>query len=271
MIGVDYYIEDERDHGGRIIKNEGEEKWRELFDKYDQDGFGEISINLLPSFLAEGVKSGCISEYQTKQILQKSGCYEESPNDPAEVAKATITLQRLTELRTRKRSLSFKCAIHERDGEVQECFEETARQTDGDTTSINIVPKPMELCNQMKLIDFIAKEVLTDDTDLMYYKSRSHRNKCNPQGIAVFLPIISSLQVLIYISKHLSQNEGISELLDFRHYSPQEAWRFLSYGMLYSNLFRLVFDVGRQLTVGIALELVKFSKEGTVFFTVYHT
>ena len=255
MIGVDYYIEDERDtdHDGRIIKNEGEEKWRQLFDKYDRDGFGEIPINLLSSFLEEGVKSGCISEYHNKQILEKSGCCQE--NLSAEAPKSTITFQRLTELRTRKRTLSFKCAIHVRDGEVQECFNEKAVQTDGDTTYINIVPRHTETCNRHKLIDYIAKEVLTDNTDFMYYKSRSHRNKCNPQGIAVFLPIISLLQVLIYISEHLTQNEGISELLDFRHYSPQEAWRFLSYGMLYSNLARLVFDVSRQLTVGIALEL----------------
>ena len=256
MLDIDYYIDE--DHNNHTIKDtkEGEDKWRVLFDKYDHDGFGEIPMHLLYSLLEDGVKTGCISEYDVHQILDKIGWSQDIPKE-TDHPRATITFQRLTELRTRKRSLSFKCAIHVRDGQVLECLNETKMKNDEESTRINVASR---LCNHdlrgWKLVDLIAKEVLTDNTDLKYFNSRLQRNKCDVKGSVLFLPIVSLLQVLIFTVQHVFQEELIAERLEFRYYSPQEAWRFLSYGMLYSNTARLTLDVGRQLTVGIALELV---------------
>lgn len=257
MLDVDYYIDEGHNYHIKDSK-ESEDKWRLLFNQYDHDGFGEIPMQLLSSLLEDGVKTGCISEYDVNQILEKIRWSQDIPIE-MDYPRATITFQRLTELRTRKRSSSFKCAIHERDGQVLECHNET-EGNDKDSTKIDIASKCTKLCNHdfrgCKLVDEVAKEVLTDNTDFKYFNSRFQLNKCHVKGGALFLPIVSLLQVLIFLVQYVFHGESISERLEFRHYSPQEAWRFLSYGMLYSNSARLTLDVGRQLTVGIALELV---------------
>ena len=260
MLDFDYYLNEDRNSHSAKDTKEGEDEWRVLFDQYDHDGFGEIPIHLLSSLLKDGLNTGCISECDVNQILEKIGRSQYVPNE-IDHPRATITFHRLTELRTRKRSLSFKCAIHERDGQVLERRnEKSTAKNDKDTTRIDIASRGTKLCNLCfrgrEFVDVIAKEVLTNNTDFKHFNSRLQRNKCDVKGSALFLPIVSLLQVLIFIVQHVFQEELMAEQLEFRHYSPQEAWRFLSYGVLYSNTARLVLDVGRQLTVGIALELV---------------
>ena len=261
MLDFDYYLNEDRNSHSVKDTKEGEDEWRVLFDQYDHDGFGEIPLNLLHSFLEDGMKTGCISACEVTSILRKIGWCKDDPKE-MDSHGATITFQRLTELRTRKRSLSFKCAIHERDGQVLELRTAATSYAKNavSTTRVDIELRDTNRCRnglgEIKLTDVIAKEVLTDLTDFKYFNARLQRNKCTVIGSAILLPIISLIQVLIFIVQHVSEEELMAEQLEFRHYSPQESWRFLSYGMLYSNTARLTLDVGRQLTVGIALELV---------------
>ena len=260
-IDVDYYVEDDQKNDTIMGAKEGEDKWRVLFDQYDPDGFGEVPIHMLSRLLRDGIKIGCITECDVVQVLEK---IEQTKDDPDEHTQATITFQRLTELRTRKRSLSFKCALHERDKQILACLKETpliVKKHDG-TTQIDILskcPKPYTTnFRHNHLVNMIAKEVLTNKADLKYFNSKSRGNIsiCNVKASAVFLPIVSFIQVFIFIYQLLIQEECIAQYLEFRYWKAWQIWRFFSYGLLYPSIAHLMLDISRQMTVGVALEIV---------------
>jgi hypothetical protein len=93
------------------------DKWRQLFNKFDSDGFGEICLSHLPLLLEDGVGCGYISEDGASHFLERvAGLRFREANEVDE----TVSFQKVIELLTRKRSLSLKCALHYRDRQVEE-------------------------------------------------------------------------------------------------------------------------------------------------------
>uniref|UniRef100_A0A8D9ATC5 Protein rhomboid n=1 Tax=Cacopsylla melanoneura TaxID=428564 RepID=A0A8D9ATC5_9HEMI len=143
-----------------------------------------------------------------------------------------------------KRSRSFKCAIHSRDGEVTS------------ENDFHILYKEPPLFQ--KMVHLIAEEFLTEGRDRKYYAD--HYTCCPPP---VFILFITILELGFFTYYTISTGDlsplgtvPIDSVFIYRPDKRSEVWRFLFYMVLHAGWLHLIFNLLVQLLVGLPLEMV---------------
>ncbi|KAK7790809.1 hypothetical protein R5R35_012064 [Gryllus longicercus] len=210
------------------------DKWRQLFDKYDPEGFGEIPweefLEALrqPDFLAE-------VDANKRDILAERA---------RERRTTAITFQDFVNVMSGKRSRSFKCAVHQRDREVssENDFHVLARE-----------PPAFR-----KMVRLIADEFLTEERDRKYYAD--HYSCCPPPLFVVFVTLLELGFFTYYTVATGEMNPSgpvpIDSVFIYRPDKRLEVWRFVFYMVLHAGWLHLLFNLLVQLLVGLPLEMV---------------
>lgn len=143
-----------------------------------------------------------------------------------------------------KRTRSFKCAVHQRDGEI---------------CSVNDFHLVLEEPPFFKrMVDVIAMEVLPEERDRKYY---ADRYTCWPPPLFIILMTVIELSFYAYhaLSVGEAQPDGpvpVDSLFIYRPDKRHEVWRFLFYVVLHAGWFHLGFNLCIQLLFGLPLEMV---------------
>ena len=147
-----------------------------------------------------------------------------------------------------KRTQSFTCAVHWRDKRVQQ-----KQQTE--VTRVN------STCLGT-LNNVVSREVLTDPRDRKYY---SDIYRCWPPPWVMITISTCQLSLYCYYSGHVSWPQlgdstwsdiSLDSLLVYCPHRKMEMWRFLSYCLVHSSLWQLVFNLSLQTVLGLPLEMV---------------
>jgi len=162
-----------------------------------------------------------------------------------------------------KRSRSFKCAVHHRDGQVWS------------EDDFHLITKPASPFQRM--VKLVAEEYLTEDRDRKYYAD--HYRCCPPP---LFIISVTLLELGFFIYYTVSEAElasagleripssvapvPIDSVLLYRPDRRWQVWRFVTYMVLHASWWHLIFNLLVQLVVGLPLEMVHGSAR---VFTVY--
>ena len=235
------------------------DEWRQLFDKYDPEGFGEIPIEDFEKALdsrdfLQAISPGKLIILQDKAVQLR------------QMKISAITFQDFVNTLSGKRTLSFKCAMHCRDKQVVdnqwgEAWEPTAAATpeDGFLSRSSSIYTIVD-----KFMSTVANETLTDDRDRKYFLD-SHREPGNgykcctwPLLPTLFIPVVSIVQIAVQIvfSSHISDHILMDNPLVFHPHRLEEPWRYASYFLIHLDWLHLAVNVTMQLVLGIPLEMV---------------
>ncbi len=91
-----------------------DDRWRDVFAEFDANGFGEMPSDRLSDLLKEGHLRGLIEEDHARHVEERVTASGRHRSD-----SSPIRFEQFVELLTRKRSNSFKCAVHVRDRQVR--------------------------------------------------------------------------------------------------------------------------------------------------------
>ena len=267
-----------------------QDEWRQLFDKYDPEGFGEIPLEDFVKALdsrdfLQAISPGKLIILQDKALQLK------------QLHKSAITFQDFVNTLSSKRTLSFKCAMHSRDklfvsntvdgllgGSAQDSADERQRWQ----RSLRFARKglyneyPIQTFNESmsrsssvytivdKFMSTVANETLTDGKDRKYFldshrvPGNGYRGCCSwPLVVPLFIPILSLVQISIQAAYTLS-NDTIQDssekieknVLVFHPHRLEEPWRYLTYFLIHRDWLHLSVNISIQLLLGIPLELV---------------
>ncbi|XP_055538581.1 protein rhomboid isoform X1 [Wyeomyia smithii] len=213
------------------------DKWRQLFDAFDPEGFGEIPVGDFidalksPEFLANVPPNKRDILYDRALKTKSSGL-------------EAISFQDFVNVMSGKRSRSFKCAVHHRDREV--CSE----------NDFHLIFEDPPLFKRM--VHVIAMEVLPEERDRKYY---ADNYSCCPPPLFVILVTLVELGFFTYHTLTSGQADPagpvpIDSMFIYRPDKRHEVWRFLFYMVLHAGWFHLGFNLVVQLLVGLPLEMV---------------
>ncbi|XP_023327586.1 rhomboid-related protein 2 [Eurytemora carolleeae] len=182
------------------------DEWRNLFDQFDPEGFGEIP-------------------WTDFFIVLASPRFKEHVSDEK--------IDRLLELAY-----------------------QVDRQIVGSGDFHIALEKPMF----SQMTSFLSQEMLADPRDRKYY---SDMYRCWPPP--VFILMITGLELGVFIYYWIHRNtyfryvNFINILDSVLAYCPGrsvELWRYISYFMVHSSWWHLIFNLGIQLVLGLPLEMV---------------
>ncbi|XP_076326448.1 rhomboid-related protein 3-like [Tachypleus tridentatus] len=220
------------------------DKWRQLFDKYDPEGFGEIPWD---DFLL-ALESQEFQEQVDPARREALGAKAQEHKTSA------ITFEDFVSVMSGKRTRSFKIAVHHRDREVwsENDFHLLAR----------------ELGLFYRMVRAIAHEFLSDERDRKYYAD--HYTCCPPP---LFILIITLIELGFFTYYTVTMGEitttgpvPIDSLFIYRPDKRAEIWRFIFYMVLHAGWIHLLFNLLVQVMVGLPLEMVHGSlRIGTVY------
>ncbi|KAI9563183.1 putative rhomboid-related protein 3-like [Daphnia sinensis] len=241
------------------------DKWRQLFDQFDPEGFGEIPWEdfgraLRSAEFRQHIEPHKIQQLEEKFHLQqqldneqeednKSGCsggghHGDRPSRPSEYRTSAITFQDFVNVMSGKRSRSFKCAVHHRDRQV--CSE----------NDFHLLLKPPTLFQRM--VKVIADEFLTDDRERKYYADRY--SCCPPPLFIIFITLVElgffTYYTVVMGEINPSGPVPINSVFIYRPDKRGEIWRFLLYMVLHAGWLHLLFNLLVQVLVGLPLEMV---------------
>ncbi|CAI5445662.1 unnamed protein product [Caenorhabditis angaria] len=123
----------------------------------------------------------------------------------------------------------------------------------------------MSKCKGYKLREFLftAAMSITPKPQRIVVFSKLQRYKCLPPPI--FMLLVSIIQLIFYIYYVIDSKEGvwsngpiptISELiLNPRHFSFAEFWRFFTYPLINIGIFHVIFNIFIQIFIGIPMEI----------------
>uniref|UniRef100_A0A6A7FS57 rhomboid protease n=1 Tax=Hirondellea gigas TaxID=1518452 RepID=A0A6A7FS57_9CRUS len=143
-----------------------------------------------------------------------------------------------------KRTRSFKCAVHQTDGEISSL------------TDFHVSTQQPPFFARM--VRFIADEFLLEERDRKYY---ADHYKCWPPPL--FLPIITLIQLLVF--GYYTVVTGEMEITGpvpmdspfiYRPDARQHVWRFMLYSLLHASWVHLAFNLLVQLLLGLPLEMI---------------
>jgi rhomboid-related protein 1/2/3 len=207
------------------------DEWRNLFDKFDAEGFGEIPLEAFDQALAskdfrDNVAEGKIDILRDKVLqLQRGG-------------RNSITFQEFVNVMTRKRTLSFKCAIHCRDKQVQS----------PDDFKLKSISEECEfLAGDLHVV--IAEEVLPNAVDRRFYLSA-----CRPK-LPVFLLALCVAQIVVFFAERHTLLQ-VHDALLFHAHRLNGVWRFFTYALVHDDVLYLGFNLACQLAIGVPVEMV---------------
>ncbi|CAG9864947.1 unnamed protein product [Phyllotreta striolata] len=210
------------------------DEWRQFFDKYDPEGFGEIPwVDFLEAMMQPEFRQR-VNTGKREILLERSrtSCTQ------------AITFQEFVNVMTGKRSRSFKCAVHHRDREVS---------SENDFHLLFVEPPLFR-----RMVSVVADEFLTDDRDRKYYAD--HYTCCPPP---FFILIVTLAELGFYLYYYITTGEAnpsgsvlIDSIFIYRPDKRSEVWRFLLYMLLHAGWLHLGFNLVVQLLVGLPLEMV---------------
>ncbi|TDG47363.1 hypothetical protein AWZ03_006222 [Drosophila navojoa] len=214
------------------------DKWKLLFDMFDPEGFGEISVS---EFLVALRSPEFVSQVpmNKRELLLERAKKAQLPVGPG-----YVTFQDFVNVMSGKRSRSFKCAVHHRDREV--CSENDFQL---------VISEPPLF---KKMVHAVAMEVLPEERDRKYY---ADRYTCCPPPFFIILITIVELGFFVYHT--LATGEAAptgpipsDSMFIYRPDKRHEIWRFILYMVLHAGWFHLGFNVAVQLLFGLPLEMV---------------
>ena len=156
--------------GGEVEEGEGEDflnnkapifvteedEWRRIFDQFDSEGYGDIDLADFERKLSEGQALVWLSPAKSSllhhKIRQLSDCGVKS-----------MTFANFVNMMTRKRTLSFKCAIHSRDRQIRTAAGDYYNQT------AESIPQG---CKKAKIV-FVPLAALIQTTVFILAKTRT--------------------------------------------------------------------------------------------------
>ncbi|XP_076333638.1 rhomboid-related protein 2-like [Tachypleus tridentatus] len=220
------------------------DKWRQLFDKYDPEGFGEIPwedflVALETPEFQEQV------DPSRRELLASKAEEHETP---------AITFEDFVSVMSGKRTRSFKIAVHHRDREVWS------------ENDFHLLTQEPRLFHRM--VRAVAHEFLSDDRDRKYYAD--HYTCCPPP---LFIIIITLIELGFFTYYTVTMGEitttgpvPIDSIFIYRPDKRLEVWRFVFYMVLHAGWIHLLFNLLVQVLVGLPLEMVHGSlRIGTVY------
>ncbi|XP_046449667.1 rhomboid-related protein 2-like [Daphnia pulex] len=237
------------------------DKWRQLFDQFDPEGFGEIPWEdfgraLRSPEFRQHIEPHKIQQLEEKFHLQqqqldkdqednRSGCSGGGHHDDRPTSRTTaITFQDFVNVMSGKRSRSFKCAVHHRDRQV--CSE----------NDFHLLLQPPTLFQRM--VKVIADEFLTDDRERKYYADRY--SCCPPPLFIIFITLVElgffTYYTVVMGEINPSGPVPINSVFIYRPDKRGEIWRFLCYMVLHAGWLHLLFNLLVQVLVGLPLEMV---------------
>ncbi|EDW17133.1 protein rhomboid isoform X1 [Drosophila mojavensis] len=214
------------------------DKWKLLFDMFDPEGFGEISVS---EFLVALRSPEFVSQVpmNKRELLLERAKKAQLPVGPG-----YVTFQDFVNVMSGKRSRSFKCAVHHRDREV--CSENDFQL---------VVSEPPLF---RKMVHAVAMEVLPEERDRKYY---ADRYTCCPPPFFIILITIVELGFFVYHTSATGEAAPTGpipsdSMFIYRPDKRHEIWRFILYMVLHAGWFHLGFNVAVQLLFGLPLEMV---------------
>ncbi|XP_068148582.1 protein rhomboid isoform X2 [Drosophila tropicalis] len=214
------------------------DKWKLLFDMFDPEGFGEISVS---EFLVALKSPEFLSQVpmNKRDLLLERAKKAQLPTGPG-----YVTFQDFVNVMSGKRTRSFKCAVHHRDREV--CSE----------NDFQLVLSEPPLFR--KMVHAVALEVLPEERDRKYY---ADRYTCCPPPF--FIVMVTMIELGFFLYHSLIAGEAAptgpiptDSMFIYRPDRRHEIWRFLFYMVLHAGWFHLGFNVAVQLLFGLPLEMV---------------
>ncbi|KAH8303763.1 hypothetical protein KR018_001538 [Drosophila ironensis] len=234
------------------------DKWKLLFDMFDPEGFGEISVEEFlvalrsPEFLSQ-------VPMNKRELLLERAKKAQLPHGPG-----YVTFQDFVNVMSGKRTRSFKCAVHHRDREV--CSE----------NDFQLVLNEPPLFR--KMVHAVAMEILPEERDRKYYADRYTccpppffiilvtvvevgSRKTYPGNPAIICVFLWQLGFFVYhslITGEAAPRGPIpsDSMFIYRPDKRHEIWRFLFYMVLHAGWLHLGFNVAVQLVFGLPLEMV---------------
>ncbi|XP_071545619.1 rhomboid-related protein 3-like [Panulirus ornatus] len=240
-------VETESDSGSDEAEARRElltDKWRQLFDKFDLEGFGEIPWPDFRNALVHPEFVAAVDVHKREQLAAKAL----TPTTTA------ITFQDFVNVMSGKRSRSFKCAVHHRD-----------RQVSSETDFHLLLHEP-PIFN--KMVRLIADEFLTEERDRKYY---ADHYRCWPPPLFIIAVTLVQLGVFAYYTittgeMNVAGPVAVDSLFIYRPDKRHHVWRFIFYAFLHAGWVHLAFNLLVQLLVGLPLEMVHGSARiGTVY------
>ncbi|XP_070580348.1 rhomboid-related protein 3-like isoform X1 [Ptychodera flava] len=232
-----------------------EDRWKPLFDQFDEEGNGVISMGDFDTILNH---YGLRNELDQHKLNRLKTTIEENRD-------GYISYQEFVNVMSEKRTLSFSIAV--RDGDYDESCQSRYNQLS---------------CRQ-KMLKNIADEVLTNNYDRKTYVAGY---SCCPPPI--FMIFISCLEIGVYAfyamdaKRGVENDEGIIENAEVDYltgpipenspflYKPAkrlELWRFITYILIHAGLEHLLFNIVIQLILGVPLEMVHGAvRVGSIYF-----
>ncbi|XP_034107135.1 protein rhomboid isoform X1 [Drosophila sulfurigaster albostrigata] len=214
------------------------DKWKLLFDMFDPEGFGEISVT---EFLVALKSPEFLSQVpmNKRELLLERAKKAQLPNGPG-----YVTFQDFVNVMSGKRTRSFKCAVHQRDREV--CSE----------NDFQLVLSEPPLFR--KMVHAVAVEVLPEERDRKYY---ADRYTCCPPPFFIILITMIELAFFVYHTMAVGETAAAGpvptdSMFIYRPDKRHEIWRFVLYMVLHAGWFHLGFNVAVQLLFGLPLEMV---------------
>ncbi|ALC42852.1 stet [Drosophila busckii] len=214
------------------------DKWKLLFDMFDPEGFGEVSVT---EFLVALKSQEFLSQVpmNKRELLLERSKKAQFPSGPG-----YVTFQDFVNVMSGKRTRSFKCAVHYRDREV--CSE----------NDFQLVLSEPPLFR--KMVHTVAMEVLPEERDRKYY---ADRYTCCPPPLFIILVTIIELGFFVYhtlVAGEAAPSGPIptDSMFIYRPDKRYEIWRFVLYMVLHAGWFHLGFNVVIQLLFGLPLEMV---------------
>ncbi|XP_072388271.1 protein rhomboid-like [Diabrotica undecimpunctata] len=236
---LDQYDTDHTDLGSEVDEEENRkgllrDQWRQFFDKYDPEGFGEIPWSDFLNAMSHTEFCQRVNAGKRQILLEK---FRTSSTH-------AITFQEFVNVMTGKRSRSFKCAVHHRDREVS---------SENDFHLLLVEPPLFR-----RMVTIVANEFLTDDRDRKYYAD--HYTCCPPP---IFILTVTLAELGFYLYYYITTGELnpsgpvlVDSIFIYRPDKRIEIWRFLLYMLLHAGWLHLSFNLVVQLLVGLPLEMV---------------
>ena len=264
--------DDDEDDEARGFTAKSIDNLRLAFAEFDEEGFGEIPVRKLPLLLQSKELQTTPRRWQRYRVRQRN--YVEPEEE-------TLTFQAFIDVVSRKRSQSFKCAIHSRDHQVyagkhardrrrerlSQDLESCFTQQQGRQGSTNLLrhdknSDPFKSCASVRQCELQPSKVKCWLSDVFLSDPLDREDFLNNLGVSwaapTFFIALSTAQVIIYALPRVFT--AMTPLDLERHLFAEsckrtEIWRFLSYSLVHDHVIHLTFDLAAQLTLGSVLEM----------------
>ena len=259
--------DDEDDEAHRYFTAKSIDNLRVAFEEFDEEGFGEIPVRKLPLLLQSKNLQATPRRWQRRK--QEYQGHEE-----------TLTFQAFVDVISRKRSQSFKCAIHARDHQVfsdrkekrkfkkerlSQDLELCLQQTNRGSTNLLSHDKnsdPFKSCASVRQMELQPSRVkcwlsdifLSNPIDREFFLD-SLRHQCTVPTFFLALSVAQLvLQGLPEFFSAMSPHDIQRHLL-VEPCKRTEIWRFVSHVLIHDHVIHLTFDLVIQLTLGVVMEM----------------